>query len=143
MTMATHVAVMNGGSVEQFGSPQELVSEPSSAFVATFVGTPPANLVDAGLIPAAHPLGRKGHSGRFMFRPEDILVSRHPDPASIEMDFAEISPLAGRSMITGTRNGLRLTAVADGSFRFTIGDKVHFLLPPAAAACFDSKGKRA
>jgi len=44
-----------------------------------------------------------------MFRPEDIRVGTRPEPASIEMDFAEISPLAGRSMITGTKNGLRLT----------------------------------
>lgn len=142
MTMASHVAVMNEGRVEQFGSPGELVAEPSSPFVATFVGTPPANLVDADLIPPGHPLVQGNRSGRFMFRPEDIRVGTRPEPASIEMDFAEISPLAGRSMITGTKNGLRLTAVTDGDFRFSVGDKVHFLLPPQPAACFDNEGKR-
>ena len=42
MTMATHVAVLNGCRVEQFGSPEDLVRNPATAFVATFVGTPPA-----------------------------------------------------------------------------------------------------
>ena len=77
-----------------------------------------------------------------MFRPEDIRVGTQPGVASIEMDFAEISPLAGRSMITGTKNGLRLTAVTDGNFHFSVGDKVHFLLPPEPATCFDNEGKR-
>src|SRR5688500_4288328 len=42
MTMATHVAVMNRGRVEQFGPPRELSARPATAFVATFLGTPPA-----------------------------------------------------------------------------------------------------
>ena len=46
MTMASHVAVLNDGEVEQFGTPEDLVDDPQTAFVATFVGTPPANLID-------------------------------------------------------------------------------------------------
>jgi iron(III) transport system ATP-binding protein len=45
MTMASHVAVLKDGEVEQFGAPDDLVSQPKTAFVATFVGTPPANLI--------------------------------------------------------------------------------------------------
>ncbi|TKA94488.1 ABC transporter ATP-binding protein, partial [Cereibacter changlensis] len=45
MTMATHVAVMNGGRIEQFDPPERLLSDPASAFVARFIGTPPANLI--------------------------------------------------------------------------------------------------
>src|SRR5699024_3360279 len=43
MTMATHVALMRDGQIEQFGPPRALLADPASAFVATFVGTPPAN----------------------------------------------------------------------------------------------------
>src|SRR5690554_2817356 len=45
MTMASHVAVLKDGRVEQFGTPDDLVTKPQTAFVATFVGTPPANLL--------------------------------------------------------------------------------------------------
>src|SRR3546814_5638684 len=45
MTMASHVAVMNQGRVEQFGPPLELLRRPVTTFVATFLGTPPGNLL--------------------------------------------------------------------------------------------------
>jgi iron(III) transport system ATP-binding protein len=44
MTLATHVAVMNTGVLEQFGGPLEIYRRPSSRFVAEFVGSPPMNL---------------------------------------------------------------------------------------------------
>jgi len=47
MTMATHVAVMRAGKVEQFTSPRNLILDPASPFVATFIGSPPANLIRA------------------------------------------------------------------------------------------------
>ena len=45
MTMATHVAVMNHGRLQQFGTPNELLESPATSFVATFVGTPPNNMI--------------------------------------------------------------------------------------------------
>lgn len=45
LTMATHIALMRDGRIEQFGSPRELIEEPETAFAATFMGTPPANVI--------------------------------------------------------------------------------------------------
>jgi iron(III) transport system ATP-binding protein len=45
MTLATHVAVMNTGVLEQFGAPLEIYHRPASRFVAGFVGSPPMNVV--------------------------------------------------------------------------------------------------
>jgi len=47
MTMATRIAVMNNGRVEQVGTPAEIYDEPATAFVAGFVGAPPMNLIPA------------------------------------------------------------------------------------------------
>jgi multiple sugar transport system ATP-binding protein len=47
MTMATRIAVMNNGRVEQVGTPAEIYDEPATAFVAGFVGAPPMNLIAA------------------------------------------------------------------------------------------------
>jgi multiple sugar transport system ATP-binding protein len=49
MTMATRVAVMDAGRVEQVGSPAEIYDEPATVFVAGFMGAPPMNLLDAAL----------------------------------------------------------------------------------------------
>ncbi|WP_328396384.1 ABC transporter ATP-binding protein [Nocardia sp. NBC_00416] len=49
MTMATKVAVLNEGRIEQFGTPVEIYDEPASAFVAGFMGAPPMNLLPVEL----------------------------------------------------------------------------------------------
>ncbi len=142
MTMASHVAVMNGGRVEQFGPPAELVLSPDTAFVATFVGTPPANLVPARALPAGHPLSAQADDRFFMFRPEDLAVTAEAGRSTIGLDYAEASPMAGRTMITGTSKDMRLTAVVDRAPAFAVGQSVHFHIPERAAACFSSDGAR-
>ena len=47
MTMATHIAVMNGGVIQQFGTPDEIYERPGNLFVAGFIGSPPMNLLPA------------------------------------------------------------------------------------------------
>jgi ABC-type sugar transport system ATPase subunit len=43
MTMATRVAVMSMGKLQQVGTPQEVYARPVNTFVAQFIGTPPMN----------------------------------------------------------------------------------------------------
>ena len=45
MTLAQRMVVMNGGNVEQFGTPEEVYHTPASTFVAGFIGSPPMNLL--------------------------------------------------------------------------------------------------
>ena len=47
MTLATRVAVFNKGVLQQLGAPLELYHRPTNTFVATFLGSPSMNLVDA------------------------------------------------------------------------------------------------
>jgi multiple sugar transport system ATP-binding protein len=49
MTMATKIAVLNAGDLEQLGTPAEVYDRPASVFVAGFLGSPAMNLVDATL----------------------------------------------------------------------------------------------
>jgi sn-glycerol 3-phosphate transport system ATP-binding protein len=44
MTLADQVVVMNGGQIEQTGTPLEIYRRPASKFVATFIGSPAMNL---------------------------------------------------------------------------------------------------
>jgi multiple sugar transport system ATP-binding protein len=60
MGMGDRIAVMDHGIVKQIGSPTEIYEHPADEFVATFLGTPPMNLIE-----------RDG--GTMGFRPEAFL----------------------------------------------------------------------
>ena len=45
MTLSTRIAVMNGGYVQQLGTPKEIYDTPANLFVATFMGSPSMNLI--------------------------------------------------------------------------------------------------
>ena len=45
MTLAQRMIVMNGGVMEQFDTPEEVYNRPASTFVASFIGSPPMNLL--------------------------------------------------------------------------------------------------
>ncbi len=49
MTLATRMAVMRGGVIQQFGTPAEVYARPDNLFVATFLGTPAMNLLKGTL----------------------------------------------------------------------------------------------
>lgn len=45
MTLAQRMIVMNAGRIEQMGTPEEVYHQPASTFVASFIGSPPMNLI--------------------------------------------------------------------------------------------------
>ncbi len=143
MTMATHVAVMNNGRIEQFDAPDRLLAEPASAFVAGFVGTPAANLIPIengnwfGTMP--NPLLRD-YSGHAMVRAEQITLADEDGPHTFEAILAEVVPMAGRFLVTGIVNGIRVTAVSDQVARPS--GRLRFRFPSAPAAIFDKQGTR-
>jgi multiple sugar transport system ATP-binding protein len=47
MTMGTRIAIMRRGELQQLGPPQLVYDQPKNLFVATFIGSPPMNLVQA------------------------------------------------------------------------------------------------
>jgi multiple sugar transport system ATP-binding protein len=47
MTLADRIVVMCDGRIEQVGTPMELFNSPANTFVATFIGSPPMNLIEA------------------------------------------------------------------------------------------------
>jgi multiple sugar transport system ATP-binding protein len=54
MTLATRLAVMNGGRIEQLGTPMEIYRRPATRFVAGFLGTPAMNFLPVDRLPAVH-----------------------------------------------------------------------------------------
>ena len=54
MTMATRIAVMDRGVIQQIGSPDEIYERPANLFVARFIGTPAINMFEARLARGAN-----------------------------------------------------------------------------------------
>jgi len=104
MTLSDKLVVMSGGQIEQVGTPADVYRRPETRFVATFIGSPPMNMLEAvvegpglvcvggALLPVADM--REGlkadtpvHVG---VRPEDVRVLKDASVAfRIEVDFVE------------------------------------------------------
>ncbi len=50
LTLSTRIAVMNGGYVQQLGTPKEIYDTPANLFVATFMGSPSMNLLPVKIV---------------------------------------------------------------------------------------------
>ncbi len=46
MTLADRIVIMEGGEIQQIGTPDDIYSEPANTFVAGFIGSPPMNLIE-------------------------------------------------------------------------------------------------
>ena len=55
MAMADRIVVMNGGRIEQVGTPEDIYDRPATRFVAGFVGSPPMNLFAGGMVGVGAP----------------------------------------------------------------------------------------
>ncbi len=49
MALGDKIAVMNLGTLQQLGSPEELYDQPANLFVASFIGEPPMNFIECGI----------------------------------------------------------------------------------------------
>ncbi|MBA3324937.1 MAG: ABC transporter ATP-binding protein [Rhodobacteraceae bacterium] len=49
MTLADRIVVMQGGAIQQIGTPDTIYSDPANTFVAGFIGAPPMNLIEGAV----------------------------------------------------------------------------------------------
>jgi multiple sugar transport system ATP-binding protein len=155
MTLGDRIVVMRDGAVEQIAAPLELYRRPATAFVATFIGSPPMNVIAGsvtspegmlfgtpdgsfrlpleGGIPATVKPGRQVLLG---IRPEQIVIGQGTisgPTALVEV----IEPLGNETMV-GLRAGtVFLTARLDGMATAAIGSTVGLTFPAEALHWFD------
>ena len=126
MTLAQRMMVMNAGRMEQFGTPEEVYHRPATTFVASFIGSPPMNLLK-------HVAGAKvGHI--LGIRPEHLDVGIGGWQAvveSVEMLGAErllycrLGGLAGEQLVVRTDESVSAPALGQ-TLGFTPRvDRVH------------------
>jgi ABC-type sugar transport system ATPase subunit len=97
MTMSDLVAVMDGGVVQQFGTPEQIYDEPANLFVAGFIGSPPMNFCDGVVgpgpilrvadhavpLPAWLPRTLEGRTLTLGIRPQDVRLVAPDAPGAI------------------------------------------------------------
>jgi multiple sugar transport system ATP-binding protein len=74
MTMASRIAVMQKGRLQQTGSPQSVYEEPANTFVAQFIGSPPMNIVPGEVRRDGELLGVDVAGGRIPLPPEQAVA---------------------------------------------------------------------
>ena len=98
MTLAQRMIVMNGGNVEQFGTPEEVYHTPASTFVAGFIGSPPMNLLKNSA---------NGKAGQILgIRPEHIDLV---DSGGWEFQVETVELLGAERLLYGKVGGEQVT----------------------------------
>jgi sn-glycerol 3-phosphate transport system ATP-binding protein len=129
MTLAQRMIVMNAGRAEQIGKPLEVYARPATTFVASFIGSPPMNLI---------PQERNGKPVIFGIRPEHLDPCSEKD-AMLVIDVDLIEPLGADTLVYGHlgSNGARVAARLPTSLEGRVG-KLPLRYDPAQSHYFDS-----
>ncbi len=147
MTMGSRIVVMQKGSVQQAGAPLAVFDDPANTFVASFIGSPPMNLVPgeveggvfrAGPLAVPCPHGAQG-AVILGIRPHAFL-----DSGSTSAPATYVENLGTQTVIEVDLGGSRLLVTRDGNRAVTPGDPVRLGIDPATVRWFDVRtGNRA
>jgi sn-glycerol 3-phosphate transport system ATP-binding protein len=124
MTLAERMIVMNAGRIEQIGTPEEVYGKPATVFVASFIGSPPMNLLEGkaeggqfhvgGMALALPTPAPQSGPLRLGLRPEHAtLVASGGWP--LEVDLVEM--LGAERLVHGRLAGQPFTLRIDGTLK--------------------------
>jgi ABC-type sugar transport system ATPase subunit len=150
MTMATRVAIMSMGQLQQVGTPQEVYDRPINTFVAQFIGTPPMNCVPAkvsadataielpgGTLPMPSGLEHGPAAGAEVIvgvRPEHLRV----DPAgTLGVEVRAVEWLGHECLISASVGDATLTIREVGMSASEAGTAIRLAVDPGHVHVFD------
>lgn len=148
MTLAERMIVMNSGAIEQIGTPESVYERPASLFVASFIGSPPMNLmrdwaVKGGALGNALPAGVHGNVVLGV-RPEDaVIVDAQPSDTLWPFPVEVIEMLGAERLIHG-RLGTESFIVRQETSRPApiAGQQVSLQISPSKVHTFDARTGR-
>ena len=157
MTMSDRIAVMDGGYVQQFATPEEIYGHPANLFVAGFVGTPPMNfltdvapeggrLVLGGSPAVALPVARLDRFAAAKLppklvagiRPQHIALSLSPVPGGLEGEVQMVQLLGSEKVVEIAAAGRVLSVIVDAGVVVAAGQRAWMTFDPARLHLFDA-----
>jgi iron(III) transport system ATP-binding protein len=158
MTMATDVAVMRDGRLQQYAPPLDVYRRPANVFVAGFMGSPAMNLFSLDTVAtlevarsvlravgARSPI-EAGRTRTVGVRPEAIAVARHAAPASGEWSepgrVEAILPTGAEWIVRVRAMSAVLFALSTRDPGLAFDDAVTLRVPVESFHLFDASGER-
>ena len=158
MTLADRIVVLNGGRIEQVGSPIELFECPNNLFVAGFIGSPRMNFIP-GLVRAVDAEAIEAEAAGATFRYPTSLPANisTDDPVTLglrptdfsngpgELSFDVVARVVERlgsetQVLCELEAGDPITVVLDGRSRVRVDDRLTVSAPAGRAHLFDDRG---
>lgn len=148
MTLATTIAVMSAGHVQQTGTPDEIYATPANRFVAEFIGTPRLNLIPLHQQHSqlAHHLHQRfalhDHTQLCGIRPEEVVISEGTSRDSVPVTINNIMPTGGSWVIELAVGEDRLLHSTQLRPRWQMHQQVYCQLPASSLHFFNHNGLR-
>ncbi|HET9780811.1 MAG TPA: sn-glycerol-3-phosphate ABC transporter ATP-binding protein UgpC [Candidatus Dormibacteraeota bacterium] len=153
MTMGDRIAIMNGGILQQVGTPGDIYDHPANLFVAGFIGTPtmnfvPATLSNGGTAKASGfevhlPKAVSAQKGTIGFRPESITDRITDGSPVLDMKVDVVERLGSDQFLYGSVGGDQVTARVDPRMSVAPGDRVRLGLDTRGMHFFDAESEQA
>ena len=151
MTLADRIAVLDRGKLQQHDRPLDAYHRPANSFVASFIGTPPMNLIKGEVrskrfragelaFPLPARLEDRGGSGFYGIRPEHIAVLDSEDlPEAVPATVMGYENLGSTSVIHLDVLGHRIVASerADLATNLNVGGRISISLTHSAAVLLE------
>jgi ABC-type sugar transport system ATPase subunit len=161
LTMADRIAIMRDGIIEQIGTPHDVFAKPANVFVASFIGTPQMNLVEAELKRVGNGTVSVAFAGNTIdmvanpavarLKPSKITIGIRPrafTPASedgkdiISAKAELIEPMGAETLVHARApSGADIRVVMPREMRVKIGELLHLRPDPKQTHIFGEDGK--
>jgi multiple sugar transport system ATP-binding protein len=161
LTMANRIAIMKDGLIEQVGTPHDVFAKPVNVFVASFIGTPQMNLVEADLkgfdngmasvVLAGQQVAIATDTAVSKLKPSKVMIGIRPRafstvqdkaPDTIDAQAELIEPMGAETLIharTATGGDIRVVVPRDK--RVKVGEALHLKPDPRQTHVFGEDGK--
>ena len=147
MTLADRIVIMNGGRIQQIGTPDQIYTDPVNTFVASFIGAPPMNLITGAL-----------RDGRFVaegitfeglgiadrpavvlgVRPEDVRVAHNGAAAHVQGSLYGLEPTGDQTFLTVRAGASQIEVKAERDYRQALDTAIALAFDPRRLYFFDA-----
>jgi len=146
MTMADKIALIEAGHIEHFAPPEELYARPATLFAASFIGTPPMNLLplkepETARWVESHPCGAfpAGPFEKLVLgvRPEKIVLAEAGLPAEV----LSVEYLGADSLVACKVGNCEWIVRQSGRLALNVGERIYLAWPPEENHWFDAESR--